>query len=487
MHFRFLRPGIRLRFDRIILPRGTHISLQEDLAIVPPALVSFKPLHTTVVFNDYYLPTKLSIADTVTSDDFSQYLLSSAAFVECLYRRNMSEPLTCSLIWNVSKPKHAQVIYKSAAIQTGERSNIGRKSLLRPGMITILKRLDPRTGAESSPVYIRISTVFYKETETMIGFVVDANYLVQTWNLASLNDLRIANYKIERTDMLCHLRAFNAKLMDKDYISSRLNDGPIKKRILSAFLPIKENNIHVRRAPPLQVEVEQDAYMDFCALTCAQKTAIKAIINGEEIVFINGGCKMGKTETMVYAVPGILQELIEPNSHEKCLALVSSCSTLSLLVKKLEKNQRYQEILRDGVIRLLNLVNLNSAANGSFSWIVNTLLNDTRYALNDEEKQILEKACWSFQAKVCPQYHGNVGGKDSYNGVEMSVSFESNNGKLLLSMEAVNTSFIYSPFRKASTFILIFLLQMKMIPMVMITTPLQIILRNWILAMLRMT
>uniref|UniRef100_A0AC34F925 Uncharacterized protein n=1 Tax=Panagrolaimus sp. ES5 TaxID=591445 RepID=A0AC34F925_9BILA len=370
----------------------------------------------------------MSIAKTPTCDTLSQYFLSSVAFIESIYRDEMLEAVKASpLLWNLSKPKHAQIIYQSSmGIEMNGKFHPNYKnSLFRNGSIAILKRVDFVSGAESSPVYIRIMKASYEEHETRICFVVDATYLVRTWNLEDLEDLRNAAYKIEPTDLLCHLRAFNAKLAaDKHYILSRLKDSQTKRRILAAFLPIPneyvEMNDYLKIIPSAAAEADMDRNIEMGELTCAQKTSIKAILNGEEIVVVNGGCKMGKTELMVYVIPGILQEIIEPNSYQKCLALVSSSPTLSLLVKKIERMKRYQEMIRDGGIRVLNLVSLDSTANGSFSYIVDLMLHDPAFGLNDDEKEILQKAKWSFHAKVIPQYHGNKYGPPMPDGIELN-------------------------------------------------------------------
>jgi hypothetical protein len=65
-------------------------------------------------------------------------------------------------------------------------------------------------------------------------------------------------------------------------------------------------------------------------------------------------------------------------------------------------------MVQDGDIRVLNLIDLDSKEKGSFSDVVDVLLYDLKYQLNIDEKEILEKAKWSFQAKLIPQYHGNV-------------------------------------------------------------------------------
>uniref|UniRef100_A0AC34GF33 Uncharacterized protein n=1 Tax=Panagrolaimus sp. ES5 TaxID=591445 RepID=A0AC34GF33_9BILA len=179
-------------------------------------------------------------------------------------------------------------------------------------------------------------------------------------------------------------------------------------------------NDYLKIIPSAAAEADMDRNIEIGELTCAQKTSIKAILNGEEIVVVNGGCKMGKTELMVYVIPGILQEIIEPNSYQKCLALVSSSPTLSLLVKKIERMKRYQEMIRDGGIRVLNLVSLDSTANGSFSYIVDLMLHDPAFGLNYDEKEILQKAKWSFHAKVIPQYHGNQYGPPMPDGIELN-------------------------------------------------------------------
>uniref|UniRef100_A0A914YVZ3 DNA2/NAM7 helicase-like C-terminal domain-containing protein n=1 Tax=Panagrolaimus superbus TaxID=310955 RepID=A0A914YVZ3_9BILA len=424
----FLKPGTRICLDYVILPSGTHLSARHDLVIVPQSLATFVPYQSITLETEMFLPIKMSIADTPTCDTLSQYFLSSVAFIESIYRDDMLEAVKASpLLWNLSKPKHAQIIYQSSMgieMNGGFRRNY-KNSLFRNGSIAILKRIDFVTGTESSPVYIRIMKASYEEHETRICFVVDATYLVRTWNLEDVEDLRNATYKIEPTDLLCHLRAFNAKLAaDKHYILSRLKDSPTKHRILAAFLPIPnkyvEMNNYMKIIPSEAAEADIDRNIEIGELTCAQKTAIKASLNGEEIIVVNGGCKMGKTELMVYAIPGILQEIIEPNCYQKCLALVSSSPTLPLLVKKIERMKRYQEMIRDGGIRVLNLVNLDSTAKGSFSYIVDLMLHDSAFELNYDEKEILEKAKWSFQAKLIPQYHGNHHGPLMPDGIELN-------------------------------------------------------------------
>jgi hypothetical protein len=67
---------------------------------------------------------------------------------------------------------------------------------------------------------------------------------------------------------------------------------------------------------------------------------------------------------------------------------------------------------------------MDSTAMGSFSYIVDLLLRDPRYELNCDEKDILEKAKWSFEAKVIPQYHGNQRSPIETNGNGLSETID---------------------------------------------------------------
>ena len=207
--------------------------------IPPDALQTYCPEDASLIARDLTVPERLTVVDDLSRAEFSRYLLAGIAFWECLYRKDLDESiLSTKLVWEFNRRGRSTFMYEGSGIQTGDQFKPYKNSLFRKGGFAVLTRRATENGRpDSVPIYVKIHNTLFTEAKTQIIFKIDAMYLLQRWNLRSQHELVDANYKIEPTDLLAHLRAFNSKLNDPNYILSRVNTHTPRGRILDEILP----------------------------------------------------------------------------------------------------------------------------------------------------------------------------------------------------------------------------------------------------------
>uniref|UniRef100_A0A7E4VT53 AAA_12 domain-containing protein n=1 Tax=Panagrellus redivivus TaxID=6233 RepID=A0A7E4VT53_PANRE len=417
--------GELLRVHYALHPKNTAISAQNDYAGHEDTHAAFTPAPGNILEAEVRFATRAEpVPDCIDDDELSQYYVASVAVLEISRRdRNFHADSIgpVQFVWNTGKPYHTQVIYcVEEGISTGENVFHGSANLpFRRGSIAALKRVAPGIAAESclTPFYVRITSAIYEAGRTLISFVVDGDALVSAWNLSSIDDLHIGFYRLDPLATFCHLRTFTTKLAsDKQYIQRRLADNKHKAAILRTLLPFPLPARSQSLSRPITSTKEHifDSTLEKGAFTCVQIAAIESVIKGDPLVLIEGGAKMGKTETAVLAIPGILNDLIVPYERSrapKCLLVVSSHPSLRTLVNKVAATSSFGELIADGAVRTLNLFDFCSPSEVGLDGVlpvIDRLMLDDGFELNAEEKECLRK--------VKDIFGGRSGSKEGANG-----------------------------------------------------------------------